>query len=176
MEKEWMEKIGVYQHGEIAPKNIVFYPEIRKLCADNVCRVYGKTWACPPAVGTLDVCREKCCSFQNATVFSGKYSLEDPFDYEGMIAGQQAFKSLCDQVHAAAGQRYSHFLLLANGGCTKCKTCTYPTAPCRMPETLYPAVEGFGINVSEIASQAGIDYRGEKNTLFYFGLLLYDPA
>ena len=167
MEKEWMEKIGVYQHGEIAPKDIVFYPEIRKLCADNVCRVYGKTWACPPAVGTLDVCREKCCSFQNATVFSGKYSLEDPFDYEGMIAGQQAFKSLCDQVHAAAGQRYSHFLLLANGSCTKCKTCTYPTTPCRMPETLYPAVEGLA-SMSVRSHHKPVSITVVKKTPFLF--------
>ena len=49
---------GMGQTGFISVKELVLYPEIRKICEENTCRNYGTTWACPPAVGTLEECRE----------------------------------------------------------------------------------------------------------------------
>ena len=68
---------------------------------------------------------------------------------------------------------YTHLLLLSNEGCIHCETCTYPDAPCRMPGTLTPAVEGFGINVQRLSKTAKVRYINGSNTVTYFGLLLF---
>ena len=173
LEDSELKKIGIHQYGIVSPTAIVFDEEIRKICENNVCRLYGKTWACPPAVGTVSQCRERCLQYKNAMVFNGVYPLEDSFDYEGMREGHAQFKKLCDRLYEAVRPRYDSFILLSNEGCNRCGTCTYPNAACRMPDKLFPSLEGFGIHVAKLAASAGIHYINGANTVTYFGMLLY---
>ena len=39
-----------------------FSERIRTVCREN-CPRYNKTWACPPAVGSVEVCRARCLSY-----------------------------------------------------------------------------------------------------------------
>lgn len=89
-----LKKIGIQEYGMISTAQIPFEQEIRKICKENVCRLYGKTWACPPVVGTVDAYRAQFLSYQTAMVFHAVYPLEDSFDYEGMTQGHGAFKDL----------------------------------------------------------------------------------
>lgn len=168
-----LKEIGIHEYGVISTTDIPFEQEIRKICEDNTCRLYGKTWACPPAVGTVVECRERCLQYKTALVFNGVYPLEDSFDYEGMFRGHGAFKDLCDRLYKLAKTQLREFLLLSNEGCKRCKNCTYPWAPCRQPELLFPSLEGFGIHVAKLANRTNIKYVNEKNTVTYFGMLLY---
>ncbi len=105
-------------------------------------------------------------------VFNAVYPLEDSFDYEGMMAGHRAFKELCDRLYDLASKQFPSMCLLSNEGCIRCKHCTYPTAACRMPERLFPALEGFGIQVAQLAKAAELSYGG-AGVVTYFGMLLY---
>ena len=168
-----LKRIGIHEYGLISPAEIVFEPEIRKMCEDNVCRLYGTSWACPPAVGTVEECRRRCFQYADALVFNAVYALEDSFDYEGMVKGHDAFKVLCSQLYALAKAQRRNFLLLSNEGGGRCRECTYPSAPCRKPELLFPALEGFGINVAKLAASGRMKYTHDENTVTYFGMLLY---
>ena len=97
-ENSSLQQTGIYQYGLIETKQIIFSKEVRSLCEGNVCRNYGKTWACPPAVGTFDECKEKCLKYDMALVFSAKYNLEHSFDYKGMMFGHNEFKKVCDKL------------------------------------------------------------------------------
>lgn len=171
-----LQQIGIYQYGLINTKQIVFSNEVRSLCEGNVCGNYGTTWACPPAVGTIGDCKEKCLEYDEAFVFSAKYNLEDSFDYEGMIFGHNEFKKVCDKLFGLVKEKLSDFLLLSNEGCMRCNECTYPHHPCKFPELLFPAVEGFGIMVNALAKSANIQYINGGNTVTYFGLLLFKKS
>lgn len=169
--EEALLQIGVYQYGVIDVSEIPFSPEVRTMCM--ACPSYDHSWACPPAVGEVGDCRRTCLSYKKILVFSARYELEDSFDYEGMQAGMRAFKDVCDKVFQLAQQHIGQCLLLSNEGCFRCKTCTWPHAPCRMPGRLFPSIEGYGILVSELAGKAGISYVNGPNTVTYFGGLLY---
>ena len=39
-----------------------FSERIRTVCREN-CPRYNKTWACPPAVGSVEACRARCLSY-----------------------------------------------------------------------------------------------------------------
>ena len=166
-----LRQIGITSFGYIKTAEIVFSREVRHICEGNQCRNYGKTWACPPAVGTFEECRRKCCSFSSAFVFMSTYELEDSFDFDGMVRGHRQFKAACDRLY----ERLAHpFLLFSNEGCIRCKTCTYPAEPCRFSDRLFPSLEGYGILVTELAKTAGIPYRSGTNSVSYFGLVCYD--
>lgn len=173
LKERGLKEIGIQEYGLISTAQIPFEQEIRKICEKNVCRLYGKTWACPPAVGTVEECRARCLSYKTAMVFNAVYPLEDSFDYEGMMQGHSAFKDLCDQLYERVRPQLNQFLLLSNEGCKRCKSCTYPSAPCRKPDLLFPSLEGFGIQVSKLADCANMKYTNGENTVTYFGMLLF---
>ena len=141
---------GVFQYGLVDVSDIKFSQEVRGMCEVNTCQKYNKTWACPPAIGTVDECRERVQQ------------------YDTMVAGGEKFKQVCLDVDRAIRRHADDFLLLANEGCDKCKECTYPDAPCRFPEQTHGSLEGYGIFVSELAKQAGINYINGANTVTYF--------
>jgi len=167
------QKIGFWEIGYVDMANLRYYPEVRKICEQNTCRNYGKTWACPPAVGTLEDCRCRIEQYHTMLLFSGKYDLEDSFDFEGMTEGLHAFKKTVDAFAVEIDERLTDYLLLSNEGCGRCETCTYPTAPCRYPSQLHHSIEGYGFVVSELAKYAGIRYINGANTVTYFGALLF---
>ena len=171
--KEAAANSGFTEFGLIQTKDLRFYPEIRQFCQGNSCRNYDKSWACPPAIGSLEECREKVLKYDNMLLFSQKFQLEDSFDFEGMAEGMHSFKSTVDRFAEIIRPVVSDVLILSNEGCGRCKVCTYPEAPCRFPDRLYPSLEGFCFIVSELAGQAGIRYNNGPDTVTFFGAVVF---
>lgn len=164
---------GCTEYGMIQTVELRFYPEIRRICEDNTCRGYGKTWACPPAVGTLEECRSRVMQYETMFLFSRKFDLEDSFDFEGMQQGMADFKKTVDRLADAVKPQLPNALILSNEGCGRCRNCTYPDAPCRFPDKLYPSIEGFGFIVSELAVKGGIRYNNGPDTVTFFGAVVF---
>ena len=163
---------GLYQAEYLPVHELVFYPEIRSICEGNTCRSYGTSWACPPAVGTIDECRERVLQYDRMLLFSKKYELEDSYDFPGMKAGLLDFKDAVDVFDRNIRGLLQDYLLLSNEGCGRCTSCTYPHAPCRFPELLHHSIEGYGFVVGELAKKANIRYNNGANTVTFFGALL----
>ena len=64
-------------------------------------------------------------------------------------------------------------MTLSAGTCTLCKECTYPDAPCRFPDKRLVSMEAAGLVVSEVCTQAGIDYNHGPQTIAYSGCVLF---
>ena len=165
---------GVYEYGIVRPEDAPFSIEVHKMCEANRCGQYGKTWVCPPGIGTLAECEARLKAFERMIVFSVKYDLEDSFDFEGMEAGMKDFKEVSRRVDGAVGAIVGMHLTLSNEGCGLCASCTYPDAPCRFPERSHGSIEAYGIFVNQLAKTAGINYINGQNTVTYFGALLFN--
>lgn len=165
---------GVFQFGIVSPQDAPFSQEVHNMCASNRCQMYGKSWACPPAVGNIDECAARLKAYTHMLVFSAKYDLEDSFDYEGMQAGGADFKAVARRVEAVIKEYHNPYLMLSNEGCGLCDSCTYPDAPCRYPGRAHGSIEAYGIFVGELAKKAGINYINGQNTVTYFGAALYN--
>lgn len=166
--------MGYTEAGYLPKEKRVLMPEVLGMCEKNTCRCYGTNWACPPAHGSLEECRKRVESYENMLLFSKKYDLEDDLDYEGMVAGAADFRVIADKLHDELDKIMTGFEILTNGGCRKCAKCTYPDAPCRFPERLHPSLEGTGFMVSMIAKDAGMRYINGKDTVTYFGAILFN--
>ena len=160
--------------GYVDVTNLKYYPEVRAICEQNSCRNYAASWACPPAVGTITECRERINQYGKMLLFSRKYQLEDSFDFKGMTESLLDFKRTVDEFQQDLKGVLSDYLLLSNEGCGRCTECTYPSAPCRFPQLLHHALEGYGFIVNELAREAGIRYNNGMNTVTYFGALLFN--
>lgn len=106
-------------------------------------------------------------------LFTGRFEIEDSFDFEGMIDRMFQFKKMVEQLDQTLKNSLDSYQLLANEGCGRCDGCTWPDAPCRFPDRLYHSIEGYGFQISQLAKQAKIRYNNGQNTITYFGALLF---
>ena len=167
------EALGIHQYAFLKTGQLIFSPGVRELCKMNSCGQYGKTWACPPGVGTFEECRNRILNYQNLFVFTTVHPLEDSYDFEGMMEGKEKHSRLCPDIVRLFRQDYKDLLILSAEGCSRCVSCTYPDAPCRFPDTLYPSVESYSVEVNRLAAAAGINYINGVNTVTYFGCIFF---
>lgn len=164
---------GVHQHSVLPVEKIDFSDEVRGLCAANCCGQYGKTWACPPGVGTVAECKEKCMKYSHVYIFSTLHQIEDSLDFEGMMDGKEEHEKVCELIGKLFVKEFPNCLMLTSEGCSNCAKCTYPDAPCRFPEKMHPSVESYGISVVKEASTSKINYINGENTVTYFGNIFF---
>ena len=62
MKREWLEaklaELPLYQYAFVRTSELTFSDRVRYICRTE-CPMYGKSWACPPAVGELEECRSR---------------------------------------------------------------------------------------------------------------------
>ena len=163
----------IFESKVIPAAKIPFAQSVADACRSNQCGKYGTCWTCPPGVGEYQELEKKIKTYENAAVFTCKYALEDSFDFEGMMDGQKATMQILYGIMEKLRADGEAFWALGCGGCSICKKCTYPDAPCRFPEKAVISVEACGINVVSLAKNTGIHYYNGSNTVTYFCIVLF---
>lgn len=168
-------EMGAYAVGLVDLKDVRFDRAFRALCEANTCGNYGKCWMCPPDAGEIDVLMEEAKSFQKALVYQTVGTLEDSYDFAGMMEAARRHSALARALtERFAALPFAKKLHLGAGGCHMCEVCAKRTnEPCRHPELALPSLEVYGIHVSELAAAAGMKYINGQNTVTYFGALLF---
>jgi len=178
MKSNIIEKVilcGAFKANIIDTKDIVLDSAFRDMCRVNSCGVYGKCWMCPPDVGDIDTLMSKVRNYDYALVYQTVTELEDSFDFEGMIAAKKKSYPLAQNLRKVFSDlKITNVLQLGAGGCGVCESCAKKiNEPCRFPEKAMPSLEAYGINVSELAKAAGMNYVNGQNTVTYFGAVLF---
>ena len=155
-------------------KTLKFLPDVRSMCAADRCQSYGKTWSCPPACGELSDWEEKASHFSKGLVLQTVGDREDSYDFEAMMEVAEENKQQFDIFTEKLRAMGADFLAMSAGTCTRCDQCTYPDAPCRFPEKLYPSMEACGLFVSGVCSDNGIKYYYGDDKIAYTCCLLYN--
>lgn len=164
----------VHEYAFIDPNVIPFKAEVRRMCEQNLCGMYGKTWTCPPGVGDWQELRDKYHAYAHALVYSTRHELEDSFDYEGMTEGNHAHHRLDDSLIRKLKESGLSFAALGAEGCRLCAKCAYPDAPCRHPDIVHPSMESTGISVVDLTRLIGMHYINGANTVTYFSALFWN--
>ncbi|MCL2042510.1 MAG: DUF2284 domain-containing protein [Treponema sp.] len=159
-----------FEYAVVPTSAIAFSRELQKSCETNICGKYNKCWTCPPAIDSIDIQIKKIIAFSSAFVFTTKSTLEDSYDYEGMVKAKEYHDRLTADMHERFGKTNPVF---GAGGCTICKECAYPE-PCRFPEKTFTSIEAAGINVTELSHAGKLRYNNGANTVTYFSMILFN--
>ena len=73
-----------------------FSERIRTVCREN-CPRYNKTWACPPAVGSVEACRARCLSYPQGLLITSLTEVADIADTEAALATRGPHEELTRQ-------------------------------------------------------------------------------
>lgn len=171
--EEFIAQYPVYEYRMLDPKELKTEERVRIICKQE-CERYGTTWACPPAVGTLEECAGRIHSYDNAVLFSSVAEVSDVLNMEEMLATRRAHEDLTGEIAAFLEKEGFETYTLSTESCDICEHCTYPEGkPCRHPERMHPCLESHGVVVSEIVEKQGMEYELGGNTILWFSMILY---
>ena len=171
--EEQLSELPLYIYDFIDPAELEFSQRIRWIC-QNECPKYGTTWACPPGVGTVEACQERCMGYHNCLLISSIAEVENIADIEETLATRPAHEELTEQVDALLREQGVKPYLLSPQACAICDRCAIlDDQPCRFPEKMHPCVESHGINVVPILERLGLEFQFGSNVVTWISLLLF---
>jgi predicted metal-binding protein len=179
MDKELLEQqlseLPLYAYFYIQPEQLEFSDRIRWIC-ENECPRYGKSWACPPAVGSVESCKAKCLAYGECLVIGTITETEDIADMETALATRFDHEALTNQIAELLRQQGVEPYILSTDSCALCDSCAWCEGkPCRFPEKMHPCVESHGINVIPVLEENGLEFQyGASNIVTWYSLLFYN--
>lgn len=149
-----------------------FLQQVRYIC-ETECPQYGRSWSCPPAVGTVEECQKRCSSYTGAFLFTTIAEVADISNMEETLSTRMEHEEITRHVRDLFLEQCSEIQVLSTESCAICETCAYPDAPCRHADRMFPCIESYGILVTELAEKHGISFMNGSNVVTWFSLILY---
>lgn len=169
--EEQLSQLPLYIYGWIDPKALEFSGRIRWIC-EHECPMYGKSWACPPGVGSVPECQGKCLRYENCLMISTITEVSDIADIEQTLATRGGHEEITNQVGQILREAGLRPYILSTEACALCQRCAIADGlPCRMPEKMHPCVESHGINVIPILEEQGLEFQYGENVVTWISLL-----
>ena len=176
MDREWLEarlaEFPLYEYAFIRTDELEFSERVRYICRTE-CPMYNTTWACPPAVGTLEECRERVMRYDEGLLIATITEVSDIANIKETLDTRAPHEEITRQVLALVREQSEDTLALSTEACAHCAHCTWPDAPCRHPDRMFPCVESHCILVTNLAEKHGIDFMAGGNIVTWFSLILY---
>ena len=166
-------ELPLYIYAWVDPKTLEFSDRVRWIC-QHECAMYGKSWACPPGVGTVEECKKKCLGYEKALLISTLTEVSDIGDLEATLATRRDHETITDQVGDILRGNGVEPYILSTEACAICGRCAILDGkPCRHPEKMHPCVESQGINIIPTLEENGLEFQYGQNTVTWVSLLLF---
>lgn len=176
MDRELLERelreLPLYACEFIRTAELTFSGRVRHICRTQ-CAMYGHSWSCPPAVGTLEECRARATAFEEGLLIATAIEVDDAADMRASLAARAPHEAITRRVLELVRRQAKEALALSGEACARCGRCAWPDVPCRRPEEMLPCLEGYGILVTELAERHGIELDAGGNAVTWFSLILY---
>ena len=175
MDRELLEQqlseLPLFQYAFFSSEELTFTERVRHICKEE-CPMYGKTWACPPAVGSVEHCQSKCLSYPEFLLISTVTEVDDIENLEQTLATRADHEEITHQVADLVKAQGCETMTLSTEACALCAECSYPDGPCRHPEKMFPCVESHGILVTELCERFGVEFFN-GNIVTWFSLIFF---
>ena len=126
--------------------------------------MYGKTWACPPAVGEVAQCQQRCLAYKKCLLIGTITETRDISDLEETLSTRKGHEEVTNQVRDLLRQQGIEPFVLSTEACAICERCAYLDGqPCRYPEQMHPCVESHGINIIPTLEENGLEFQYGAN-------------
>lgn len=171
--EEKLAELPLYIYDFFDPKDLEFSSRIRWIC-EHECPMYGRSWACPPGVGSVECCKAKCLDYDNCLLISSIVEVRDITDINETLATRPEHESLTNQVAELMKEQGAEPYVLSTEACAICEKCAIVEGkPCRFPEKMHPCVESHGINVVPILEERELEFQFGANVVTWISLLFF---
>ena len=169
-----LQELPLYACFYTDPKNLEFSGRVRWIC-ENECPRYGKSYACPPAVGSVEQCRARCLGYGACLVIGTITETEDISDITASLATRADHEALTNQVAELMRAQGVEPYILSTDSCAICDSCAVGEGkPCRFPEKMHPCVESHGINLIPVLEENGLEFQYGGDLITWYSLLFFN--
>ena len=173
--EQQLSELPLYTFFYIDPNQLEFSDRIRYICQAE-CPRYGKSWACPPGVGSVTECKAKCLGYQECLVVGTITECLDIADIDETLATRPEHEKLTDQVADMLRDMGVEPYILSTDSCAICENCTFPEGkPCRHLDRMHPCIESHGINIIPALEENGLEFQYGGNIITWYSMLFYNP-
>ena len=166
-------ELPLMQYEWCSPEELTFKEEVRMICKQE-CPMYGKSWSCPPAVGTVETCKERCKEYEGLFFFTTIAEVSDIANLQETLETRFVHEEITRSLGKIFAEQGAEVKLLSSESCAICENCAYcENHECRHPEYMIPCIESQGILVTELAEKYRIPFMVSLTTVQWFGMILY---
>lgn len=170
--EKFLTAFPVYEYAFFPPSALSFSERVRSVC-ESECEMFGRSWSCPPAVGSLRECKAKCLSYSDGLLFSTVSENADT-DFFSNIGGLRAeHEKITDEIEKYIRTARGGALALSSYACKRCANCAFPGDKCRNAHIMRPCVESYCILVTELCEKLSMSYNSRGGTLLWFSVILF---
>lgn len=167
-------ELPLFAYFFLEPKELVFSERVRAVCRAE-CPMYGRSWACPPAVGEVADCAARCRSYDRCLLIGTVAEGVDTADLEASLATRAPHEALTNRVRDILRELGAQPYVLSSEACAVCSRCAILDGlPCRMPGRMHPCVESHGILLTDTLERCGVPFHLSADTVTWYSLLFYD--
>ena len=147
---------------------------IRLKCLVPLCEYYDVCKTCPPNIPGVSEFKEALLSYSMAFLVVLRKKIKNIDDFRKDFSAELKLAQIVSDLELSAYQQGFYQALGLNvGGCKLCNTCAPKGEPCRHPFKARPSPEGFGIDITQLAREAGLAIEWPpKQTINFLGLIL----
>jgi len=172
--EQQLAELPLYVYTYIDPQSLEFSERIRYICQSE-CPMYGKTWACPPAVGEVTECQKKCLGYNSCLMIGTVTETDDIANMEQTLATRPEHEKLTNQVRQMFRDQGVEPYILSTEACAVCERCAFLDGlPCRMPGRMHPCLESHGINLIPTLEENGLEFQYGGNIITWYSLLFFN--
>jgi predicted metal-binding protein len=142
----------------IIPRETIVVAQWVRFHCQFGCKNYGKNASCPPAVPSVEECRNMIYEYENAVIFH--FPIQDGhYDYDKLMS------RLSELERAIFLAGYYKTFLLQVGSCHLCKDCIANESRVKCVNKIKsrPGADAMGIDVYQTAHNAGYPIQVVKN-------------
>ena len=145
--------LGFSDAAVISTDQLVFVPEYRVFCEDNLCGNYDKNPACPPQSGTVEEMKEHALKYEKTLILQ---TMQDGLmDYK---KAKLAHNKLTEQLAEKMKEEGITDLLIMSAGPYKHNSC----------------MSAYCIFVKKLADKCGMEYTCGDGLIAFFGMYVFD--
>jgi len=171
--EEQLSLLPLYVYTYIDPKKLAFSDRIRYICGAE-CPMHNKTWACPPAVGSVSHCKAKCLQHKNCLMIGTITEVNDITDIAETLSTRPAHEEITNMVRDMFREQGVEPYILSTEACAICDRCAWLDGqPCRHPDRMHPCVESHGINLIPTLEENGLEFQYGENIVTWYSLLFF---
>ena len=127
--EEGLTQFPICEYAFINIADITFLDQVRYICKTE-CPQYGKSWSCPPAVGTVEECKKRCSQYTGGLIFTTIAEVNDIANMEETLATRMEHEKIT---------RYGICLQNRQKRCRCCLRSPVPSVK-NVPIRMHPAV------------------------------------
>ena len=95
--EEKLAQFPLFSYHFFDPRELEFTQRIRHICRQE-CPMYGKSWACPPAVGDVETCRDKCLQYSQCLIIVTMTEVSDIANVPEALATRPEHEAITNQI------------------------------------------------------------------------------